>query len=140
MPAKSTLDQVLQRLAASPLRTTKPRRAILALLTRRHGPFTVEEISTRLEGSCNLVTLYRSLSALEAHGLVQRCEFGDGVSRYEINLREHHHHHLICRKCHAVETLHSCGAEEIERAAAERGYSEITHTLEIFGVCGKCRH
>ena len=94
----------------------------------------------RLEkGSCDLVTVYRSLAAMEEINVVRRCDFGDGSYRYEINTGEHHHHHIICRSCHGVQTLDLCVADGLERMARQMGYSKVTHMLEIFGVCPKCQ-
>lgn len=90
-------------------------------------------------GECDLVTVYRNLTALEEVDLVRRCDFGDGAYRYEFNTGEHHHHHIICRTCHAVETLEQCMADGLERLARQMGYAKVTHTLEIFGVCARCQ-
>jgi Fe2+ or Zn2+ uptake regulation protein len=120
-------------------RVTAPRRAVLSVLTHRHGPFTADEIHRRIsKGVCDLVTVYRCLTTMEEINLVRRCDFGDGSYRYEFNTGEHHHHHIICRVCHRVKTLEYCVAETLERMARKMGYANVTHTLEIFGVCGGC--
>jgi Fe2+ or Zn2+ uptake regulation protein len=90
-------------------------------------------------GECDLVTVYRCLTTMEEMNLVRRCDFGDGSYRYEFNTGEHHHHHIICRQCHSVETLDLCVADGLERMARQMGYGNVTHTLEIFGVCPKCQ-
>jgi Fe2+ or Zn2+ uptake regulation protein len=76
---------------------------------------------------------------MEEIAVVRRCDFGDGSYRYEFNTGEHHHHHIICRVCHGVETLDLCMADALERMARQMGYANVTHTLEIFGVCKKCQ-
>lgn len=134
------LAAALQVLRKAGHRVTGPRRALLAILTAEHGPFTVEELHGRLEeGMCDLVTVYRGLAALEELHLVRRCDFGDGAYRYEFDAGEHHHHHLICRACHSVQTLEVCGADGLERMARQMGYADIGHTLEVFGVCPACQ-
>jgi Fur family ferric uptake transcriptional regulator len=121
-------------------RVTEPRKAILAVLTHEHGPFTVEEIHGRMaKGLCDVVTVYRCVAALEEIALVRRCDFGDGSYRYEFNTGEHHHHHIVCRSCHRVETLDLCVADGLERMARQLGYGNVTHTLEIFGICAECQ-
>lgn len=132
-------QEAMQALAASELRVTGPRRAILKALTSEHGPFTVEEIHQQLEPhTCDLVTVYRSVAALEGAGIVRRCDFGDGIYRYEYNVGEHHHHHIVCRSCHKVEAIEFCVVDVLERLAKQRGYSRITHTMELFGLCPAC--
>jgi Fe2+ or Zn2+ uptake regulation protein len=134
------LESALQVLRDHGSRVTGPRRAILGLLASEHGPFTAEEVHARMKpGECDLVTVYRCLSAMEALNLVRRCDFGDGSYRYEFNTGEHHHHHIICRTCHGVETLDLCVADGLERMARQMGYANVTHTLEIFGVCPNCQ-
>lgn len=138
--ADAQFEAALQTLRANQHRVTEPRKAMLRILTREHGPFTAEEMYHKLpQGSCDLVTVYRSLTAMEEIDVVRRCDFGDGSYRYEINTGEHHHHHIICRSCHAVQTLEVCVADGLERLARQMGYTRVTHTLEIFGICPKCQ-
>jgi Fur family transcriptional regulator, ferric uptake regulator len=121
-------------------RVTGPRRDILVLLAADHGPFTIEQVYKRLKkAACDRVTLYRNLATLEKLGLVRRCDFGDGSYRYELNREGDHHHHIICRVCAKVETINLCVAEALERTAKQMGYTNVTHSMELFGICPKCR-
>ena len=134
------LDGALDALRALGHRITGPRKALLTVLTQEHGPFTADELHGRLTGNgCDPVTVYRSLAALEEANLVRRCDFGDGVYRYEFNTGEHHHHHIICRSCSSVKTLEVCVADGLERMVRQMGYANVTHTLEIFGTCMECQ-
>ena len=138
--AEEQFEAALQLLRSNHQRVTEPRKAILGILTREHGPFTAEELHKRMKrGSCDLVTVYRSLTAMEESSVVRRCDFGDGAHRYEINTGEHHHHHIVCRSCYEAKTLDMCVADGLERMARQMGYSKVTHLLEIFGVCPQCQ-
>jgi Fur family transcriptional regulator, ferric uptake regulator len=138
--ANAQFDAALDLLRANHQRVTGPRKAILGILTREHGPFTAEELHKRMKrGRCDLVTVYRSLAAMEESSVVRRCDFGDGAHRYEINTGEHHHHHIVCRSCHEARTLDMCVADGLERMARQMGYAKVTHLLEIFGVCPRCQ-
>ncbi len=138
--AQDLYDSALETLRANRNRITEPRKAILEIITREHGPFTAEEIHGFLEeGLCDLVTVYRCLAAMEVIHLVRRCDFGDGSTRYEFDLGKHHHHHVICRECREVQTLDLCVVAGLEQMAKEMGYTNLSHTLEIFGVCPKCQ-
>ena len=141
MDSDSTLAEAIERLRRSELRITAPRREILGVLVRKHGPFTTEEIHRQLKKSrCDLVTVYRCLATMEEVGVVRRCDFGDGVLRYEFEGgTHHHHHHLICRACGKVETIEHCVAKEFEKFGRDRGYVNVTHALELFGVCPECQ-
>ena len=134
------LEAAVQVLREHRHRVTVPRRAILSVLVKEHGPFTADEIHRRVGGEvCDLVTVYRCLAAMEEIGLVRRCDFGDGSYRYEVSVGGEHHHHIICRTCHGVETLDRCMAEDLERLARKMGYVAVSHTLEVFGVCRSCQ-
>lgn len=139
-PPGDHLAHALHTLRDHGHRITEPRKAMLAVLTQEHGPFSAEELHKKIgaEG-CDVVTVYRSLAAMEEIGIVRRCDFGDGTYRYEYNAGEHHHHHLICRVCRGVVTLDFCVADSLERMARQMGYANVTHTLEVFGVCPACQ-
>ena len=66
------------------------------------------------KAGCDIVTIYRSLQAMEKIGVLRRRDFGDGVYRYKFNHGEHHHHHIICHVCRSVKTLDSCAADSLE--------------------------
>ncbi len=136
------LNRLLGELKKANLRVTDSRVALLEALMDRHGPFTVDEIHSKLiKKSCDLATIYRSLASLEKADLIRRCEFGDGIARFELSERErhHHHHHVICKKCRRVAVLDDCELKEIDRIAQKRGFTEISHSLEFFGVCPDCQ-
>ncbi|MCS7049397.1 MAG: transcriptional repressor [Verrucomicrobiae bacterium] len=135
--AQTIADALRQRR----LRVTGPRRAILDYLIRHHGPFSADELHARLRNRrIDRVTVYRTLARMEQAGLVRRCDFGDDKWRYEFAAEpEHHHHHIICKRCRRVETLDACVPATLIELVAGRGYTDITHSLEFFGVCKTCR-
>ena len=74
--------------------------------------------------------------------MIRRCEFGDGIARYELAESDlnHHHHHMICNQCKKVEVLDLAHVEEsIDRAAKKSGFKGISHILEFFGICPDCQ-
>ena len=135
----AALVTALETLRQHEMRVTEPRKAMLAILVREHGPFSAEELHAKLKKKeCDVVTVYRSLQAMEEIGVLRRCDFGDGTYRYEFNSGEHHHHHIVCRSCRGVKVLDLCVADSLERLARQMGYQKVTHTLEVFGVCPEC--
>lgn len=103
-------------------------------------PVTAEELR-QLAGfrPTDLVTVYRNLEAFEIAGFLQRLLMENGTQLFEMITPGDHYHHLICRECHCVERIEYCLAEELTRHARRRGFNEIAHTLEIFGVCPSCQ-
>lgn len=137
-PATS-LAEALDVLRENHLRITRPRKAILEVLLEKAVPATIEEIHQKLEpGLCDLATVYRCLAAFEKLELVRRCHFHDGTSLYEIDLGPDHHHHIVCTACKKVEPLDFCVVEGLERLVRERGYRDVSHMLEFFGICRDC--
>lgn len=134
------LAHAIDRMVDGKLRRTQPRIAILELLTQEHGPFSIEQIRTRIKKvELDVVTVYRCLAAFEKIRIVRRCDFGDGVARYEFQSSEdHHHHHIVCVSCRKSETLDSCSLPKLDHAVRKLGYTDITHRLEFFGRCPEC--
>ena len=50
-----------------------------------------------------------------------------------------HHHHLVCRGCgKTVEVAGPAVESWADKVAAEHGFTDVGHTLEIFGSCAEC--
>ena len=125
------------------VRATRQRGAIIALLETLDGFRSAQELHDELRHSganIGLTTVYRTLQSLAAADLV---EIGGGV-RYRLRRRRcaapHHHHHLVCRSCGAAVEV---SGHEVEawaaEVAAEHGFSDVDHTVELFGTCAGCR-
>jgi len=133
-------DAAIDSLKKERLRITEPRKALLQLLDGAPKPLSAEELHDALGAEeFDLVTIYRNLDAFENAGIVNRIPTESGKSLYELNAEQHHYHHIICRKCHRTEKLDTCEIEKLERLASDLGYSEVTHVLELYGVCETCR-
>lgn len=129
----------LAEMKKSRLKITAPRKALLHALIESHGPYTAENLHQRVTPKvCDLVTIYRTLASLEKAGLIQRCDFGDGTARYELAGKNHHHHHVVCRQCRQIEVLDDCALENLNRVPQKLGYTDISHSLEFFGLCPAC--
>jgi Fe2+ or Zn2+ uptake regulation protein len=135
-------DKVRTLLASAKLRHTRQRSEILGLLVEKSGPFSTQEIRSLIgRAACDPVTIYRVLENFEKARIVRRCDFSDGVGRYELAAGDKHHHHLVCTGCRRVEDLDitDCPTQKLERSARARGYAEVDHSLEIFGLCPRCQ-
>ena len=85
-----------------------------------------------------LATVYRTLQLLvEADEVdVLRSDVGEALYR---RCSTGHHHHLVCRSCGRTVEVEGPTVERWTRAiAAEHGFSEVSHTLEIVGTCPDC--
>lgn len=133
-------DFAITSLKRGNLRITEPRKALLRELIASSKPLSAEELHTQLGAdSYDLVTVYRNLDTFASAGIATRIPTESGKSLYELNAEEHHHHHIICRKCHRAEKLDHCEIEKLETLAAKLGFTEVTHVLELYGICDDCR-
>lgn len=123
------------------VRATRQRAAIFALLENleefRSAQDLHDELRKRGEG-IGLTTVYRTLQSMATSGLVDTLRTDTGESVYR-RCSEHHHHHLVCRACGATVEVQG---RQVEAWAAEvartHGFSDVSHTIEIFGICGSC--
>ncbi|WP_028925264.1 Fur family transcriptional regulator [Pseudonocardia acaciae] len=129
------------RQAARP-RATRQRAAVSALLDRLDDFRSAQEIHEELrkdgEG-IGLTTVYRALQSLSESGEVDvlRTDSGEAVYR---RCSTHHHHHLVCRRCGRTVEVEGPTVETwAQRVADEHGFSDVSHTVEIFGICAACR-
>lgn len=85
-----------------------------------------------------LATVYRALQALSEIGQVDVIQGLDGEAVYKA-CQERHHHHLVCRLCGTAVEIASEPIEEwARRVAADHGFTEVSHTVEVFGLCPDC--
>ncbi len=132
-------SQCMALLKEKGLSITAPRKLILGLLLREHGPFSAEDILKKLpKNSCDQATVYRCLNQFVETQLVNTSYLEKDVVHFEYNDPHHHHHHIICKICKKIESFHDCLMEKIELNLAKRGYKEIQHRLEFFAVCEQC--
>lgn len=123
-------------------RATKQRAAIGELLDQladfRSAQEIHEELRRRGEG-IGLTTVYRTLQTLADAGEIDVLRSGTGEASYR-RCSQHHHHHLVCRRCgHTVEVEGPAVENWADRIAAQNGFAEIDHTVEIIGLCADCR-
>lgn len=131
-------QSALANLKASPLRVTEPRRALIRLLAEAETPLSCEEILNRSEGSFDLVTVYRNMEVFRARNIVQSISLESGKQLFELTVEGDHHHHIVCRECHRTLRIDFCFGGELEHYAAGKGFQELKHKIEVFGVCENC--
>ena len=129
-------------MTSTELRPTRQRRAVSAALDSVDDFRSAQDIHTLLKErgeNVGLTTVYRTLQALAESGEVDMLRTGDGEALYR-RCSDGHHHHLVCRDCgRTVEVAGPTVERWADRVAAEHGFSDMSHTLEIFGTCDLCR-
>ncbi|MBC9927035.1 MULTISPECIES: Fur family transcriptional regulator [unclassified Leucobacter] len=124
-------------------RNTWQREAVRAALAEARGFVSAQELHQRLreQGSTiGLATVYRALSGLTESGEADSVQAPEGENLFRSCAMEGHHHHLICRSCGDTRELAAEAVETWSRqVAAEYGFAEIEHVVDLFGVCESCR-
>lgn len=122
-------------------RTTRQRKAVGEALESIEDFRSAQEIHDLLKqrgDAVGLTTVYRTLQSLVDAGEVDTLRNNDGESLYR-RCSDGHHHHLVCRACGRTVEVEGPTVERwAERVAAEHGYADLSHTLEIFGTCQAC--
>ena len=136
-----TSTESLGSAGTSSARPTRQRRAIDAVMDTFDDFRSAQEIHALLSKRgehVGLSTVYRALQALADSGEIDSLRTESGESIYR-RCSATHHHHLVCRSCGATVEVEGPAVEKWTRSvAAAHGYSDVSHTLEIFGTCGSC--
>ncbi|PJE94656.1 transcriptional repressor [Streptomyces carminius] len=123
-------------------RSTRQRAAVAAALSEVDEFRSAQELHDMLKhrgDSVGLTTVYRTLQALADAGEVDVLRTDEGESVYRRCSSDEHHHHLVCRHCgRAVEVEGPAVERWADAIAAEHGFVDVAHTIEIFGTCGEC--
>ena len=124
-------------------RSTRQGRAIVGVLSDAEVFLSAQEIFARLRDAgetVGLATVYRHLQRLCDEGRIDAVQGDDDQLVYRRCATVDHHHHLVCRACRRSTELESAEVEQWAAAqAAHRGYTDVEHTVEIFGTCADCR-
>ena len=130
-----------QPTAAVPQRRTRQRAAVQDVLAELHEFRTAQQIHDELRrrgDSIGLTTVYRTLQAMSEADELDALRNVDGETAYR-RCSDGHHHHLVCRSCGRTVEVSGPAVERWANAvAAEHGFREVSHDLEIFGTCGTC--
>ena len=123
-------------------RNTPQKQAVNLALSEAIGFVSAQQLHQRLKAhgsSIGLATVYRTLIDLAQTGEADSLQSQDGEVLYRA-CSTAHHHHLICRDCGLTLELEAKNLEKwADEVAADNGFSEPSHTIDIFGICSDCR-
>jgi Fe2+ or Zn2+ uptake regulation protein len=123
-------------------RLTGARRAVvetMAASVRALTPIEVYDMARESYPALGLVTVYRTLEALEKQGLVQRVHQPHGCQAF-ITAAAGHQHLLLCKQCGQATLFEGDDLENlIQSIARKTGYQITEHWLQLFGLCPNCK-
>lgn len=89
-----------------------------------------------------LATVYRTLELLSELKVVDKINFGDGVSRFDLRREgaDHFHHHLVCMECGTVDEIQEDLLGDVEMQVEKDWKFKIKdHRLTFHGICHRCQ-
>jgi Fur family ferric uptake transcriptional regulator len=124
-------------------RVTRQRTAVAEALIALDDFRSAQQLHEYLRAhgdSIGLATVYRTLQSLAEAHQVDVIRTGEGESLYRRCERREHHHHLVCRSCGATVEIDGPSVESwASQVGAAHGFTDIEHTIELFGTCEACR-
>ena len=131
------------RLKSAGLRVTSPRIALLDALVRTNQPITIDQLFVKAGSStCDLVTIYRSMSAFEKAGVVYRSGYSErGAVLYSTAAGGIRRYPVLRRGSEVIDELDSESSAELQAAIDKikqrlqaRGYHGLQHIVEFFAI------
>ncbi|HEY7946072.1 MAG TPA: transcriptional repressor [Acidimicrobiales bacterium] len=123
-------------------RSTRQKRALAAVLEDSEAFLSAQDLYNELRArgeTVGLTTVYNQLRALADAGDVDARRGDDGETRYRRCESGHHHHHLVCRVCGRTVEVEGPEVERwAARVAADEGFVDVVHTVEVMGRCPEC--
>ena len=141
----STALQAAEQLCGSKgVRFTELRRRVLELVWQSHRPLGAYDILDTLSREDGRraapPTVYRALDFLLEQGLVHRIASLNAFVGCSSPAHRHQGQFLICRNCHEATELDQPRIHRaIADSAAELGFTVEAETVEVAGLCARCR-
>ncbi|WP_085991973.1 Fur family transcriptional regulator [Oceanobacillus senegalensis] len=140
------IDRIKKQLHSHSYKLTPQREAtVRVLLEREEDHLSAEDVYLLVKEKApeiGLATVYRTLELLSELKIVDKINFGDGVSRYDLRKEgaKHFHHHLVCIECGSVEEIENDLLEDVEKIVQKDwGFQVKDHRLTFHGVCKECQ-
>ena len=122
-------------------RPTRQRAAVADAARRDRRLHSAQDLHARLRGdgqTVGLATVYRTLQAMADDGEVDVLRTDDGEAVYRA-LQHRAPPPPVCRACGRTVEVEGPAVERwADTVSAEHGFSDVRHTLEIFGTCADC--
>jgi Fur family transcriptional regulator, ferric uptake regulator len=87
-----------------------------------------------------LTSVYRILRTLAADQIAETQRAEDGETLYRLRTGAGHRHYLVCRRCGKAVGFTPVDIEEhTRRLSQQHHYSDVTHYVDLYGICPRCR-
>ncbi|MCH6268389.1 MULTISPECIES: Fur family transcriptional regulator [Neobacillus] len=143
---ETRIERIKKQLHSASYKLTPQREAtVRVLLENEEDHLSAEDVYLLVKEKSpeiGLATVYRTLELLTELKIVDKINFGDGVSRYDLRQEgaAHFHHHLVCIECGAVSEIQEDLLEDVEAVVEKRWNFKIKdHRLTFHGICHRCQ-
>jgi Fe2+ or Zn2+ uptake regulation protein len=124
------------------LRVTRPRLAVLQVLTGSRRHLDVDEITEEVRGRLDSVStqaIYDVLGALSRAGLARRIEPAGSPALFEARVGDNHHH-VVCRGCGMIADV-DCAVGEAPclEPSQSHGFQLDEAEVTFWGLCPDCQ-
>ena len=133
--SKDRRNRLEQALRGAGVRVTRQRAALLGVIAAASDHPDAAELHARAVAAgagVSLATVYRTLTTLQAQGVIDKLEFQGEPARWEA-ADDAHHDHMIDLDSGAVIEFTDDRIERLQaEIAAEMGYDIVHHRLELY--------
>ncbi|MGA0277411.1 MAG: transcriptional repressor [Candidatus Kariarchaeum pelagius] len=140
MVAKNIKQKNIDILKDAGLKVTHSRCKILEIFQSSPDEhYTADKLKDCLDDEgerIGLATIYRVLTQLEMADLIQKNNFNDNQSAYEI--KKSHHDHLICTNCGDIIEFTNNDLEKLQEMISNNyNFTLESHVMTLFGKCNR---
>ncbi|MBU8907862.1 ferric iron uptake transcriptional regulator [Desertibacillus haloalkaliphilus] len=139
------IERIKKQLHSQSYKLTPQREAtVRVLLEHEEDHLSAEDVYLLVKEKApeiGLATVYRTLELLSELKVVDKINFGDGVSRYDLRQEgaDHFHHHLVCIECGSVDEIQEDLLGDVEKIVERDWNFKIKdHRLTFHGICYRC--
>ena len=122
------------------IRATQQRREIYVTLASSREHPDAESLHLAVKERLPAIspdTVYRNLRVLERHGLVQKVGVTGHRTRFDADVRPHHH--FVCRRCGMIRDVTAPALDDFRLPSSISGVGRVeSRHVELRGVCRSC--
>lgn len=141
----NSVEELKDRLKDEGYKLTTQRKIIYDVFINHNdkhlSPEEVYEFVRDEHPEIGLATVYRTLQLFEDIKFLNRLNFNDGCSRYELTEEdsEGHHYHIVCTKCGKITEIDDLDISDIQKIMKNDNEHKVEeYSIKFFGVCEDC--
>ena len=119
---------------------TKQKNAILDVITKEKGTFTIKDIYNKMNKEIGLTTIYRMVDKLVEEKILTKSISNDNTTYYQYleKCNKENHFFLKCESCGDIEHVDCDCIEELSNHISKEHKFNLTDHVIINGICKKC--